>query len=70
MSVRSNRVPRQSLRRIFAWPAVIAVTSIIGLILGLTGDGWRDWAAWILLVPPLIAALVAWLRRIRPLLKT
>ncbi|MBX7482463.1 hypothetical protein [Qipengyuania qiaonensis] len=45
----SHRVRPQSAIRIFAWPIAIGVAALIGLVLGLTGDGARDLAAWILL---------------------
>ncbi|MEW4447450.1 hypothetical protein [Qipengyuania sp. JC766] len=39
---------RQSIARVFAWPAAIAVASIAGLVLGLNGDGLPDYLAWLL----------------------
>ncbi len=54
----SVRVPPQAKRRIFAVPALIALASIGGLLLGLTGDGVRDIAAWALLALPILA--IAW----------
>ena len=39
--------PRQSLARVFAWPIAIAILSMIGLVVALTGDGWRDVLSWI-----------------------
>lgn len=53
----SQRVPRQPLRRIFALPALLFVTTLIGLILGLTGEGWRDVIAVALLFLPLAFVL-------------
>lgn len=51
--------------RTFGWPLGIGVASLAGLVLGLTGDGWRDLAAWLLLgIAPAIV-LAAWLRRDR-----
>lgn len=36
----------QSTRRIFAWPAVIAVLGAVGLFAALLGDGLWDALAW------------------------
>lgn len=44
----------QSLRRIFAVPLLLALLSIAGLVVALTGDGWRDAAAWIALGIPVL----------------
>lgn len=53
----------RSLPAIFAWPAVIFVIGIAGLVIALTGDGWRDGAAWAALAAPVAA--VAWAMRAR-----
>ncbi|MFT0867625.1 hypothetical protein [Pseudomonas sp. CAM1A] len=37
----------QSTRRIFAWPALIAVLSAAGLFAALLGDGVWDVLAWV-----------------------
>ncbi|MCE1116899.1 MULTISPECIES: DUF4175 domain-containing protein [Gammaproteobacteria] len=37
----------QSTRRIFAWPALIALLSVTGLFAALLGDGVWDSLAWI-----------------------
>ncbi len=53
---------RQSLWTVFAWPIVIGALSVIGLVVALTGDGWRDVTSWMGLaaaVLPLPWALVA-----------
>ena len=54
---------QHGLRRVFAWPLVIAVASIIGLVIALTGDGWRDAASWAALAIPVLA--VGWAMRAR-----
>lgn len=51
----------QSLRRIFAVPLLLALLSIAGLVVALTGDGWRDGAAWIALGIPVL--VVGWAMR-------
>jgi hypothetical protein len=44
------------MARVFAWPLALFAATVIGLVLGLTGEGWRDAAAWLLLgsVPAII----------------
>lgn len=51
------------IRSTFAIPALIAALSLIGLITAMTGDGWRDAAAWLALAVPI--ASVAWAMRSR-----
>lgn len=51
------------LPAIFAAPLAIAVLGIAGLVIALTGDGWRDVAAWAALLVPVLA--VAWAMRAR-----
>jgi hypothetical protein len=51
------------LSAILAWPLVIFVIGLAGLIVALTGDGWRDAAAWAALAAPLAAVLWAMARR-------
>jgi hypothetical protein len=46
------------IRSTFALPAVLAVLSLAGLVVALTGEGWRDFASWTALSIPLLA--VAW----------
>ena len=48
----------QSLRRIFTVPLLLALLSIAGLVVALTGDGWRDAASWAALGMPVLA--VGW----------
>ena len=48
---------------IFAAPLLIALVTIGGLIVALTGDGWRDHVAWAALVLPLGAFAWAFSRR-------
>ena len=48
----------QSLRRVFAFPLLLALLSVGGLVIALTGDGWRDAAAWVALGVPVLA--VGW----------
>ena len=45
---------------IFKVPAAIGTATLVGLVLGLTGDGWRDVLAWLLagLAPITIAAVL------------
>lgn len=45
------------IRSTFATPLVIAVISLTGLVVALTGDGWRDTLSWLALAAP-VAAIV------------
>ncbi|ESZ85602.1 MAG: membrane protein [Blastomonas sp. CACIA14H2] len=51
------------LRSIFAWPLAIFITGLAGLVIALTGDGWRDAASWAALSAPVAAAI--WAMRAR-----
>ncbi|WAC25302.1 hypothetical protein [Blastomonas sp. SL216] len=53
----------RSLRSIFAWPLLILVIGLAGLVIALTGDGWRDAASWAALSAPVAA--VIWAMRAR-----
>ena len=55
---------RKSLAAIFAWPLALFVLGIAGLVIALTGDGWRDGAAWAALAAPLVVVAAA-MRRSR-----
>ena len=48
---------------IFAWPLAMFIIGVAGLIVALTGDGWRDAAAWVALAAPLAAVVWAMARR-------
>ncbi len=54
---------KQDLRAIFAIPLLLAIASIAGLVVALTGDGLRDAAAWAALAIPVLA--VGWAMRAR-----
>ncbi len=60
---RPARLPPQRLRRVFAAPLILMATSLTGLILGLTGDGWRDLLAITLLILPIAVFTEMWRRR-------
>ncbi len=45
---------RQSLRRIFRIPALLAVVTAFGLVAALLGDGVWDGASWFALAIPLV----------------
>ena len=51
------------LRAIFAVPLLLALASLVGLVVALTGDGWRDAISWALLAIPILA--VGWAMRAR-----
>lgn len=59
----ARRLPPQPLRRIFAIPLALTIASLVGLVLGLTGDGWRDVFASALLFLPLAVVVHYWRRR-------
>ena len=61
-TVPQRRRARQSLVAVFALPLVLFATSVLGL----TGDGLPDVAAWVLLSLPILAVIVAWRRRGQP----
>ncbi|UAB79013.1 hypothetical protein INR77_04795 [Erythrobacter sp. SCSIO 43205] len=44
---------------IFVWPLAIFILGVIGLVIALTGDGWRDAAAWAALSAPIAAVIWA-----------
>lgn len=54
---------RRGLRAIFAIPLLLALASIVGLVIALTGDGLRDAASWAALAIPVFA--VGWAMRAR-----
>lgn len=47
----------------FGLPAFIALLSLAGLVLALTGEGWRDALSWAALSAPLLA--IAWAATVR-----
>ncbi|MBB3034876.1 hypothetical protein [Alteriqipengyuania lutimaris] len=61
----SARRPHSNLA-IFAWPILIGAASLLGLVVGLTGEGARDIAAWSLLGSTLVAIAISWRRATRP----
>ena len=46
-------------RATFALPAILAVLSLAGLVIALTGEGWRDLVSWSALSIPILAVLWA-----------
>lgn len=59
----SRRIGPQRTASVLAIPALLLVASLAGLILGLTGDGWRDGLASLLIALPALIFLRSWLRR-------
>jgi energy-converting hydrogenase Eha subunit C len=53
----------RSTAAVFAWPLAIFTAGIAGLVIALTGDGWRDAAAWAALTAPIAAVIWAMARR-------
>lgn len=57
---------KRSFAKIWAWPLAIAVSTLLGLIVGLVGDGgWDAVAAFALGVPALAAVWFSTRRRRR-----
>jgi|GEM_PF-408382 len=56
----------RSIGAIFAWPLLIGMLSLVGLVIGLTGDGARDLIAWLLLGSTIVAIAIAILRACKP----
>lgn len=44
-------------------PVLLALVSLAGLVIGLTGDGWRDVLAVALLLIPLVSFVRHWRKR-------
>jgi len=51
-----------SFRRIWLWPTLIGIASIVGLVSALVGDGIFDLLSWLTLAIPVAIATVAWRR--------
>ena len=63
MKRRADRIGPQSATRTLAAPLLLAVASLAGLGLGLTGEGWRDALSGILVFLPIAVFAHHWLRR-------
>ena len=61
--MRALQRPKRPIVRVFAAPLALFAATVAGLVLGLTGDGWRDVAAWLLLGSLPAAILFALLRK-------
>lgn len=51
------------IRSTFALPALLVLLSLAGLVIALTGEGWRDILSWAVLSAPLLAVTWAVARR-------
>lgn len=60
-----SRAAWQTGWAILSTPLVLAALALIGLVLGLTGDGWRDLVSVMLLALPCLLFVVHWRRRSR-----
>ncbi len=56
------RARHQTVRQIFAWPVVVAVLSVVGLLSALLGDGIWDGVSWVVLAVP-VALYCGFIRR-------
>ena len=54
---------RRNIGQIFAVPLLLALATLAGLVMGLTGGGMRDLLAWLLMILPLAAIAWAWAQR-------
>jgi hypothetical protein len=54
------------IRSTFAIPALLALLSLVGLVLALTGEGWRDQLSWAALCVPLASVIWAVARNSPP----
>jgi hypothetical protein len=54
--------PVRPLATILAWPLLIFIVGLGGLVIALTGDGWRDATAWFALLVPVAAVVTAMAR--------
>lgn len=52
--------------RVWRWPTVIGMASLVGLVSALLGDGIWDVLSWVTLSVPLAIAWVAWRRALTP----
>lgn len=62
-ATRHRRAARASTARVLAMPLALLAATLAGLVIGLTGEGPRDWIAWALAALPLLALAHAWARR-------
>lgn len=51
-----------TFRRLWLWPVVIGLASLVGLLSALVGDGVWDALSWVTLGIPVVIAVVAWRR--------
>ena len=51
---------------VFAWPIALSLLTIGGLVIGLTGDGWRDAVAALCVGSVPLAIAIGFARRDRP----
>ena len=54
------------IRSTFAIPLLLALLSLLGLVVALTGEGWRDQLSWAALFAPLASVLWAVARQSSP----
>jgi hypothetical protein len=56
---------KNSISQVFAWPLVLAIASLIGLLSALIGDAAWDSVSWAMLGAPVL--VIAWygFRRVR-----
>ncbi len=55
-----RKIVARSAWRIFRWPLLIGVMSIIGLVSALVGDGWYDVLSWLCLGTCVVIMAAGW----------
>jgi len=56
--------PYKNIAAVFFWPLLMGITSTLGLLSALLGDGIWDAASWALLIIPVaVAAKSSWRRK-------
>lgn len=55
-----RRTSGQGTWRIFRWPLLIGIMSVVGLVSALVGDGWYDALSWVCLGACVVLIVAAW----------
>ena len=58
--MRDRTTLSQTKWRVFRWPMLIGIMSVIGLVSALVGDGWYDVLSWLCLGACVILMIAAW----------
>lgn len=55
-----RRTASQTNWRVFRWPLLIGIMSLVGLVSALIGDGWYDVLSWLCLGACVVLMVAAW----------